>query len=134
MLNNSTKKIQVDYQDNIGSLESEQKNTDDIINNIYNRFINEKNLNNREYALQVLKDYRYVPNKYVVPAGRYIRYIDTTNEKDMKLKLGGFVINDNKYSLTFKTNDKFVKLNKRHCIMFVSITRSEQIRSMLNSL
>ena len=129
------KTIKTDYQDNITSLEETQKDTDAIINNIYSRFINEKNANNRDYALNVLKDYRYVPKGYIIPAGRYIRYIDTKNHNDMKLKLGGFVINDNKYSLVYKTTkDRFVKLDKSHCIMFVSITYSEQVRCLVNNL
>ena len=128
------KHIQCNYQANIDSIENEQKIVNETIVNIYERFMNEKNKNNMDYALEVLHMYRYVPNKYVIPAGRYVRYIDTGNHQDMKLRLGGFVTNDNGYSFTYKSSDKFVKVNKKHCIVFQSITSNEHIRVLASDI
>ena len=130
-----TIEINTEYIPNIENIKNERKRTKEIIKNIYERFINEKNYNNRDGALEALENYRYVENKYVIPNGRYIRYIDTTDSEDMPLKLGGFVLNDNKYSITFKSAgeaQRIVKLNKRHCIMFVYITDTEKLRSELS--
>lgn len=122
-------KLNQKYQTNIESRKKEQDITNEIVSNLYNRFMNEANANNLEYALGALEDYRYVPYGYCIPTGRYIRYIDNKDANDMKLKLGGFVLYDNKYSVTFKSsNSHIVKLNKRHCVMFVSITYNELMR------
>ena len=91
----------------------------------------ENNYNNKENALESLENYRYVENKYVIPSGRYFRYIDTKDHTNMPLKLGGFVLSDNKFSITFKSageEQRIVKLNKRHCVLFVFITDSEKLR------
>lgn len=122
------------YQENIVSLQQEEINTSTIITNIYERFINESNANSMQYALNVLQGYRYIPSTQCAPPGRYLRYIDTTDAHDMKLKLGGFVISDNGYSVTYKNHERFVKLNKRHCILFVLITDNERVRCALSSL
>mgnify|MGYP000159160633 CR=1 FL=1 len=126
------KSIECNYQPNIESIDNETKILQTIVKNIYERFMNENNKNNMDYALQVLELYRYVPNRYVIPAGRYVRYIDTSNHQDMKLRLGGFVTYDNKYSFTYKSGDKLVKVNKKHCVVFQSITSNEQLRTLLH--
>ena len=124
------------YQPNIENLKKEQQTTFDVIENIYNRFMNEQNYNNKERALEALQNYRYVPNKYMIPNGRYVRYIDTTDHTNMPIKLGGFVLNDNKYSFVYKSaseTQRIVRCNKRHCIMFVYITDDEKIRATLKN-
>lgn len=127
------KKININYQPNIESLEDERNIVIESINNIYSLKLNENNENNRNYALNVLSDtYRYVPNKFLLIPGRYIRYIDTSDSNDMKLKLGGFVISDNGYSIVYKNTNRLVKLNKKHCILFVSITYNEQLRCAIS--
>ena len=131
----TTKTIKIDnYQTNIESLESEQATIDTIVTNIYTRFNSASNANNLQYALEVLQGYRYVPNKFRLVPGRYVRYIDTTDHTNMTLRLGGFVISDNGFSVTYKNPDRFIKLNKRHCIMFVHITYSEKLRCALTDL
>jgi hypothetical protein len=116
-------------QPNITSLEHEKETVTNVIRNIYELHQNENNENNKEYALHCLADsYRYVHNKYSIVPGLYVRYIDTKDHTDMKVKLGGFVISDNGYSIVYKNANRFVKLNKKHCILFVSITYNEQIR------
>lgn len=123
------KTIYTSYQPNITNLEREKQTCIIVIENIYELCKNEANQNNKEYALECIADsYRYVPNKYMLIPGRYIRYIDTTDHTDMKVKLGGFVISDNGYSLVYKNENRFVKLNKKHCILFMSITYNEQIK------
>lgn len=129
-----TIKICGNYQANIESVESEQRLTSSVIQNIYNRFMSESNLNHLHSALDALEGYRYVPRGFSIPSGRYIRYIDTTQHNDMPLKLGGFVLSDNGYSVVFKSSgftERVVRLNKKHCIMFVKITEAELLRLQL---
>ena len=124
-----TIKLYNNYQNNILNLEDEKQKTVDAINNIYSLNMNENNKNNSDYALDALSDkYKIVPNKYTLVAGSYIRYIDTANYKDMKLRVGGFVLSDNGFSIVYKSNNRCVKLNKKHCIIFVYITYNEQLR------
>ena len=83
----TTKTIKIDnYQTNIESLESEQATIDTIVTNIYTRFNSASNANNLQYALEVLQGYRYVPNKFRLVPGRYVRYIDTTDHTNMTLR------------------------------------------------
>ena len=127
-------KISNEYQPNIQSINDEEKLTKNVVHNIYERFMSEKNYNNMQNALEALSNYRYVPNKYIFPTGRYIRYIDTTQHNDMPLKLGGFVLSDNKYSIVFKSagcTGRIVRLNKRHCILFIYITDAEHLRTAI---
>uniref|UniRef100_A0A6C0F5S2 Uncharacterized protein n=1 Tax=viral metagenome TaxID=1070528 RepID=A0A6C0F5S2_9ZZZZ len=136
--NKNIKNIQIsnDYQPNIQSISDEDKITKKIIKSIYERFMNETNSNHMHNSFESLSNYRYVPNKYILPAGRYVRYIDTSNHQDMPLKLGGFVLNDNKYSIVFKSAGgcgRIVRLNKRHCVLFIYITDAEHIRSNLQN-
>ena len=122
-------KIYKNYQTNITNIELEKNKVHEIIQNIYQLYFNESNINNKDYAIQsLLEEYKYVNNKYSINPGSYVRYIDTSNHKDMKLKLGGFVITDNGYSLVYKNDNRFVKLNKKHCILFVKITYNEKLR------
>ena len=122
-------KIYKNYQANISNIEVEKTKVQDVIQNIYSLCINEANHNNKDYAeLSLIDEYKYVNNKFSINPGSYLRYIDTTNYKDMKLKLGGFVINDNGYSLVYKNDHRFVKLNKKHCVLFVRITYNEKLR------
>ena len=128
-----SKTISIDqnYQENICSLENEAALTLDTVNSIYDRFISEENYNNKMNALEALQNYRYVPSGHVIPSGRYIRYIDTKVHDNMPLKLGGFVTSDNGYSVVFKSSaesGRVVRLNKKHCIMFVYITDAEKVR------
>ncbi len=130
-----TIQISKNYQDNIDSVESEQSKTDGAVRNIYTRFSSEKNVNNMEYALKSLEGYRYVPHGYCIPQGHYVRYIDTSESNNMPLKVGGFLLSDNGYSMTIKSsaNSMFVKINKRHCVVFVMITQAEYLRAATNS-
>ena len=124
------------YQENIQSIEAEETKVQEVVQNIYARFMSEQNANHVHYALQALREYRYVPNKYCIPMGHYIRYIVTTAHLDMKLKVGGFVMSDNGFSVTFKSsaNNMLIKLSKRHCIMFVMITHNEKLRCALSKV
>ena len=132
-----TIKLSNNYQPNIESIKDEQNRTDDVINNIYSRFMTEANSNNMQYALDTLVEYRYVPNTFILPTGRFIRYIDTNDHANMILKLGGFVISDNGYSIVYKscaTEQRIVKVNKKHCIVFLSINYDEQLRCSIKNM
>tara|TARA_B100001094_G_scaffold328186_1_gene388042 strand:+ start:1524 stop:1928 length:405 start_codon:yes stop_codon:yes gene_type:complete len=128
----TTKTIKLDkpYLKNIYNLEKEKKYAKDIITNVYERWMNESNYNHLQYALEALEEYRYVAPKYVIPNGRYIRYIDLKDPYDAKLRLGGFVIYDNGYSVTFMNRGKFIKINKKRAkAIFVRISDDELLRS-----
>ena len=128
-----TIKIYKNYQANISNIQLEKTKVQEVINNIFSLCINEANQNNKDYAEQsLIDDYKYVNNKFSINPGSYLRYIDTSNHKDMKVKLGGFVIHDNGHSLVYKNDNRFVKLNKKHCVLFVRITYNEKLRCAIN--
>ena len=59
------------------------------------------------------ENYRYVPPKKCVSAGSYIRYIDVKDTKKIRLHKGGFVIEDNGYSIKFTSDLRKIFLFKR---------------------
>lgn len=127
--------IDTKYQHNIENLQKERALTREVVQGIYERFMSEENCNHMQNALEALENYRYVPHGYSIPAGRYIRYIDTTSHFNMPLKLGGFVTGDNGYSVVFKSaseTQRIVRLNKRHCVLFAYITDQEKLRLALD--
>ena len=105
-----------------------------LLNNIYHRFINEENENNRQYAIEKLQEYRYVPKSYCIPEGRYVRWINVQNARDMPLKHGGFVVSDNGYSVGVLLNGKVIKVSKKSVLLFVKITDSEKIFFSLHNI
>ena len=129
-----TIKLKQKYLIPFTSLEDVENEKNLIITNICKRFKNETNLNTMQYALDVLDGYRYVPSDTCIPEGRYIRYIDCIKPLDLKLRLGGFVTNCTEYTLCFINQDKFFKVKKNHCIVFMLLEESDKLHSILNKI
>jgi len=120
--------IKTNILKNITSIEEEKKQNKSILKNVFEPFMNEKNKNNYDYILSIIDNYRYVPKNVCIPEGRYVRFLDTKNQNDMMLHVGGFLTSDNNYSITFLYKDNVYKYNKRNLIIFTYITNSELIR------
>ena len=98
------------------------------------RFPSEHNQNTLDYAHDVLDGYCYVPIRYKLWEGRYVRYLDMKDTFHMNLKLGGFVINDNKYTVTLKNDKHVFKVNKRNRLWFMTIHESDLRLSSMRTL
>ena len=128
-----TIKLSKKYQNNIHDLEKEQLKTEEIIHSTFEKFPNENNFNSMEYALDILvEDYAYIANDTILTNGKYVRYLDMKNPLDIKLRLGGFVLSDNGYSLSLKGIDRIFKVNKRNVLLFSQISDNDKIRSAIH--
>ena len=95
--------------------------------------MNEANHNTMNYALEILVDnYRYVPNDTILSQGRYIRYLDLKKPLDIKLRLGGFVTNDNGYTVNLKGPEKTFRVSKKNCLFFSQINDTDKIHAAVN--
>jgi hypothetical protein len=122
------------YLPNITNVDSIKTETQDVIKNLYERFMNETNCNNYEKCTEALESYRYIRNNWIVPNARYIRYIDTHDAKNMVLKKGGFVMDCNKYifSLYDKKYGQFI-IDKRDRIFFMKLNSDDINRCNLEN-
>jgi hypothetical protein len=126
------KNISVDnYLPSCTDLTSIDLERDQVINVLFSREMNESNYNNKEYALTKLKGYRYASKEYIIPSGRYIRWITTTDVSNMPVRCGGFVIDDDSLIITTQSRGRFVKLSKKKSIIFVKLTREEMFKATL---
>lgn len=114
--------------------EDQSAKTVTTVNAIHKRFVSEDNESNRTYSLEALQDYVYVESKFTLWAGRYVRYLDMRDAYAIKLKLGGFLVNDNGYTVTLQQNDKTFKVSKRDKLFFMKLTSKDKFRSELNHL
>jgi len=135
----SVKQIQINTFPPITNIQREITKTNCVVTEMLNRFPSEKNTNTLEYALEVLDGYCYVPVKLTLWIGRYVRYLNMSDSFDMKLKLGGFVVNDNGYTVTLKTNKNlfefaYIRVSKRNCIWFMVMIDDDIKRIQMNSL
>ena len=136
-LNNDVK-----YYEPVVSLELEYTKVQNVLTSLFDKFMNEHNSKVLEYCREVLEDYRYVPNDNTIPEGYYVRHIDTRNPLKMQLKVGGFVTNDNGYSVkirgtvknNFEERSYVYTLNKRRSVIFVKITDNEKMRCLCQEL
>ena len=120
------------YLPNMTNLNDILNETQNVITSLYTRFMNEKNYNNLEKSKEALVEYRYIRNAWIIPNGRYVRYIDTHNSQNMILKKGGFVIESNKYAFTLlDTNHGEFKVGKRDRVFFVKLNEDDVIKCNL---
>ena len=120
-MNDKTIILDKNYLPNIDGVENERNETMKIINDIYSRFNNEYNYNMKCYAEDALEGYRYAHKRYNIPEGLYIRYIDTRNPNELSLKTGGFVIDDNGWSIQLKNDRGLFKIRKNKCNIFICV-------------
>ena len=129
----STKQIYTtDYL--IEDLEMEESNLQNVLcTTLKKRFISEINQNTYDYAVDVLEEYVYVPSNRTLWVGRYTRYIDMKEPFTMSLKLGGYVVKDNGYTVTLLNNRKHIfSVSKRSKIWFMLPTCNDINRIKLN--
>ena len=98
------------------------------------KFVSETNTNTYEYATNALDNYCYVPSKYTLWHGRYIRYLDTSSPFEIKLKLGGFMVSDNGYTVEFRRDKKTFRIDRRNKLFFMIMTQADLDRIHINNL
>lgn len=121
----TVKHIQVDTFPPISNINKELKRTQHVLHEMFNRFPSENNTNTLEHAEIALDGYCYVPEHLKVWAGRYVRYINMSKAFDMKLMVGGFVVNDNGYTVTLKTHFGVHRVSKRGCLWFMAMIEED---------
>lgn len=131
----TTKVIHItsDNVPNINDLEYERDRVITIVSNIVNRFPSEHNTNTLYKAFDDLEDYSYVPHEFSITPGRYVRYLNTTNAHAMVLKTGGFVVQDNSYTITLRNAFGVFKVNKRANVWFMRITEQDKFKINFNN-
>lgn len=126
-------KLNKKYQTNASNIEAETEKVQEIIENTFLKFMNEENYNTMGYAQECLiNEYTYIPNDIILTEGRYIRYLDLKNVNKIKLRLGGFVIIDNGFSVTIKGTTRNFKVDKRNIVIFSKISDTDRIRDAVN--
>ena len=101
---------------------------------LYTKFKSESNLNTLYYSRKVLNGYCYVPSQYTIWVGRYCRYLCLNDIMNIKMKVGGFVINDNGYTVTIKQNKKIFKVEKNGKYWFMTMTEDDQLKINLKQM
>ena len=110
------------YLPNLANVDAAKDETQKVLQTYFNRFMNEKNYNTMQQTLVKLAEYRYIHNDWIIPNGRYIRYIDVSNAHNLVLKKGGFVTYSNRYY--FMIYDKVFgeyKVGKKDRIFFMKL-------------
>lgn len=134
-MSRKTKTVILDekYLPNITNIDEVKSETRFVLENLYLKFMNEKNYNNFEKAVKDLEDYRYVPKQYVIPSGSFIRQLDTTNHNDIKLSRFGFVIECNIYCIKVISHRKTFYIDWKNSVIFVKIKNDDIMRMNLKS-
>jgi hypothetical protein len=145
----AVKIIHSSYFPNIPSikyLKSLLSDTENVIENIFNVVKNEHNLTEKDEVIEKLNLYQelkvktdyylYIPKKYKLWDGRYVRVLDVRNMEKIKLLVGGFLVSDENdvISLTNRRGGYF-KFNKKNFIIFMALNSKDLDRiSIANSL
>jgi hypothetical protein len=103
-----------------------------LLHDTSKKFKTENNMNTIEYCTDVLmNDYVYVPLINTLSIGRYCKYIDMSDPNNFKLKMGGFVISDNNYTVVMKQNHKIFKVIKRSKLWFMKLNDIDKMKLKL---
>lgn len=98
------------------------------------KYKSETNTNTWWECSEKLDGYCHVPNHMQLYVGRYVRYLYTKNPLNIELKLGGFVVDDNGYTVTLR-NDRFIyRVSKRNALFFMTITLNDRMKIYMNNL
>lgn len=128
-----TIKLSKKYQKNIKDLKYESNKVREVIHNTFTKFENEHNYNVMEYSFDILlDDYSYIPSDTILSEGRYVRYIDMRKPLEMHLRLGGFIVEDNGYTVSIRGLSKNFKVSKKNSIFFSKITNNDRIRTAID--
>ena len=119
----------------VENIDETKEHTQKIITSFYNRFMNERNYNNLELAKDALDEYRYIPKNFIIPSGRYVRYLNTDRTFNLVLKKGGFVVDCNKYMFTLfdKRIGKF-HVDRKSNIFFMKLNKDDYMRCEVEAL
>lgn len=120
----------------IESIAEENAKTQTIVDNIYERYPSEANTNHHGYAQEKLMHFRYVPLKYCIPPGSYVRMIDLRNPYDASLYSGGFVARDNGYSMVVRAArcDRVFTFSREKYAVFLQLTVEDQMNIQLRQM
>jgi hypothetical protein len=99
------------------------------------KYRNEHNVNVIDQANDQLdEEFVYVPVQYTLWEGRYVRYLDLSSPLEMRFKSGGFVVNDNSYTVTIKNDQGVFRVGKRGRLFFMKLSEKDlkymQFRNM----
>ena len=119
----------------IKDLSLEYDKLNDILDKmLIQKYKSEKNTNTWFECIEKLDGYCYVPNHMQLYVGRYVRYLYTKNPLNIELKLGGFVIDDNGYTVILR-NERFIyRVSKKNALFFMTITHNDRMRLYMNNL
>ena len=111
----------------------EKEKTVDFIEDIYERFKCPKNDFNRKETLDKLDGYTHVENEYTLIPGRYARYLDSTDIMNIYVKVGGFVVSDNGYTVVFRNNNngRNYRVRKRNKSFFMIMMSEDVLRTRI---
>ena len=132
-MSTKTIKLSKKYQENIQDFKKEQDTVRQVIQSTFEKFQNESNFNSMEYALDVLpEEFVYVPNSTLLSEGRYVRYLDMRDPLDIKLRIGGFLLADNGYTISLKGPEKTFRVSKKTSLFFTQINETDRVRVAIN--
>jgi hypothetical protein len=107
-----------------------------LVNMLSKRFPSEHNLETLQYAQNALDGYCYVRPPYRLWPGRYVRYLDMTDAYAMKLKLGGFCVSDNGYTVRIRRtfDNRTISVSRQNRLFFMVINDTDVTRIQMNAL
>jgi len=105
-----------------------------VLKSLIDKYRNEHNVNVVDEATEKLTDLVYVPSRFKLWTGRYVRYIDATDPTRLKLSSGGFVVSDNTYTVRIKTNCGGFHVGKRNRFFFMGLTNVDRTHLYFSDL
>lgn len=107
-----------------------------LVDVLSKRFPSEHNLETLQYAQNALDGYCYVRSPYRLWPGRYVRYLDMTDSCAMKLKLGGFCLSDNGFTVVVRrpSDNRTIRVARRNVLFFMVINDTDLTRIQMNAL
>jgi hypothetical protein len=100
--------------------------TYDSFQSLFKRYPSEKNTNNKDTILSHLDGYVYVDKTYHLLPGRFVKLICIKDLYNIHVKYCGFVIDDNAYSVTIKSDNKFLKVSKRNVLSLMKFSEKDK--------
>ena len=107
-----------------------------LVSMLSKRFPSEHNLETLQYAQKALDGYCYVRSPYRLWPGRYVRFLDMTDAYAMNLKLGGFCVSDNGYTVRVRRtfDNRTISVPRRDRLFFMVINDTDVTRMQMNTL
>ena len=100
--------------------------TYDILQSFFKRFPSEQNTNNKDAILSNLDGYLYIPKSYNLLPGRFVKLICMKNLYNIHVKYCGFVIEDDNYNITLKTDQNVLKIGKRNVLSLMKFSEKDK--------